>query len=110
MGGWTFQMNLDVRMDELPKIPDANPLRPVEGIKRKERVIKGVDDVKPIIPLITFTEDELEEAKKILVLKLEVGDLLKGNYSPKQLAEWSKTRGLWALIGAGAGILTKGCL
>lgn len=81
--------------------------RPKGEIKQISGVAIALEKFK-----VELTDDELEYAKKILTTRLEVAELIKGNYSTPQLTEWAKTRGMWTAIGALVPIIVKlvGCI
>ena len=95
----------DLQVGQLKPDPEAGlKPRPIEPLQE----VPNVPDVSA--PNYELSDDELKNAKEILTLRLEVKDLLKGNYSPKQLADWAKVRGLWTAVGAAGALVAKGCL
>lgn len=89
---------------------EPNPIKPDPNTGLKKKPIEKLDTIDIIpMPVADFdlTDDELDKAKEILTERLEVAELLKGNYSPKQMSEWDKTSGFWSLIKVLAKFLMK---
>lgn len=88
-----------------------NSLRKVDGIIRKETPEVRDVDMSKIPPLpenhVYFTEDELDDAKRILTKQVELKELLSGKYSTVQMAKMDKTSGIWTLVKLIARFLMK---